>query len=100
MFNFEQHQITPNKFWNRVRDALSTPTQEEEACQAPKPILLNTGDMNKPYAWDPTRIPLQLLRLGNLFIVCVPSELTTMAGRRVRATVMDIVNPLLKEGEQ
>ena len=67
MFNFEQHQITPNKFWNRVRDALSTPTQEEEACQAPKPILLNTGDMNKPYAWDPTRIPLQLLRLGTFY---------------------------------
>jgi hypothetical protein len=26
--------------------ALSTPTKEEIACQAPKPILLNIGDMD------------------------------------------------------
>lgn len=43
MFNFAQGTTTDNPFWNKVRDFLSEPTQEEIDCQAPKPILLNTG---------------------------------------------------------
>lgn len=43
MFGFTQGITTDNPFWNRVRDFLSEPTQEEIDCQAPKPILLNTG---------------------------------------------------------
>ena len=43
MFGFLQGTTTDNPFWNKVRDFLSEPTQEEIDCQAPKPILLNTG---------------------------------------------------------
>jgi neutral ceramidase len=43
MFNFAQGTTTDNPFWNRVRDFLSEPTAEEIACQAPKPIFINTG---------------------------------------------------------
>jgi hypothetical protein len=43
MFNFAQGTTTSNPFWDKVRDFLSEPTQEEMDCQAPKPILLNTG---------------------------------------------------------
>jgi neutral ceramidase len=43
MFNFAQGTTTGNPFWDKVRDFLSEPTQEEVDCQAPKPILLNTG---------------------------------------------------------
>ena len=100
MFDFTQGSTSENPFWNRVTDFLEAPTEAEKKCQAPKPILLNTGDMNKPYAWDPHTIPLQILRVGQLFIVCVPSELTTMSGRRVRATVEEIVKPLLKDGQR
>jgi neutral ceramidase len=99
MFNFEQGTTTGNFFWNKVRNFLNKPTKEEQKCQHPKPILLNTGDMEKPYAWDPSTIPLQILRIGQLFIVCVPSELTTMSGRRVRATIKNIIQPLLEEGQ-
>lgn len=45
MFNFAQGTTTDNPFWNKVRDFLSEPTQEEIDCQAPKPILLNTGEL-------------------------------------------------------
>jgi neutral ceramidase len=100
MFGFEQGTTTGNPFWNKVRDFLEEPTDAEISCQAPKPILLNTGDMEKPYAWDPHTIPLQILRVGQLFIVAVPSELTTMSGRRVRAIVRDIVQPILEEGQK
>lgn len=84
MMNFTQGTTTGNPFWDKVRDFLSTPTEEEIACQEPKPILFNTGDMLKPYAWEPSTLPIQLYRIGNLFIAIPPSEFTTMAGRRLR----------------
>lgn len=91
MFKFHQGETTSNPFWNKVRDFLSEPTLEEIKCQHPKPILLNTGDIEKPYAWDPTTVPLQVFRLGNLFIISVPNEFTTMSGRRLRAAAKKII---------
>jgi neutral ceramidase len=49
------------------------------------------GDVEKPYDWDPEIVPLQILRLGNVFILSVPGELTTMAGRRLRKAVSSIL---------
>eukprot|EP01034_Spumella_vulgaris_P022327 gene22328-28447_t len=91
MFNFAQGTTTDNPFWNRVRDFLSEPTQEEIDCQAPKPIFINTGDIEKPYEWDPKVVPIQILRVGNVFILAVPSEFTTMAGRRLRVAIKKIL---------
>lgn len=91
MLKFTQGTTSGNPFWDKVRDFLSTPTEEEIACQAPKPILFNTGDMYTPYQWDPDHIPLQIFRVGNIFIVAPPSEFTTMAGRRLRNTLKKII---------
>ena len=91
MFNFAQGTTTSNPFWDKVRDFLSVPTEAEIACQAPKPILINTGDITKPYEWDPEVVPMQIIRLGNVFILSVPGELTTMAGRRLRNAVKSIL---------
>lgn len=91
MMNFTQGTTTSNPFWDKVRDFLSTPTEEEIACQSPKPILFNTGDMEKPYQWDPDHLPLQVFRVGNLFIVAPPSEFTTMSGRRLRKAITSII---------
>jgi len=102
MFNFTQGMTTGNPFWNKVRDFLSKPTPEEIKCQHPKPILLNTGDVEKPYEWDPEIVPISILRLGNVFILSQPSELTTMAGRRLRKAVKEILESgnLLAPGQQ
>lgn len=43
MFSFTQGTTTGNKFWDTVSGFLSKPTDEEIKCQAPKPILINTG---------------------------------------------------------
>jgi len=91
MFHFTQGTTSGNPFWDRVRDFLSEPTAEEIACQAPKPILLNTGDVPRPYEWDPKIVPLSIFRIGHIFVVSVPSEFTTMAGRRLRKAMADIV---------
>lgn len=100
MFGFKQHTTTGNAFWDKVSDFLSEPTEREIACQAPKPILLNTGDITIPYEWDPTTIGLQMFKIGNIFIVSVPSEFTTMSGRRARKSLKKIVQDMLPEGEE
>ena len=40
-----------NRFWKLVRNLFKTPSKEQMDCQHPKPILLNTGEMKKPYDW-------------------------------------------------
>lgn len=55
-------------------------------CHAEKPILLIVGE---PTNGEPNIIPMQLFRIGNLAIIGLPWEVTTMAGRRLRQTVLD-----------
>lgn len=86
-FDFNQGDDKGNAFWRLVRDFLKTPNQEQVDCQRPKPILLDTGEMDKPYAWAPSILPVQILRIGQLVILSVPGEFTTMAGRRLRDAV-------------
>ncbi|KAJ3106071.1 hypothetical protein HDU97_007074 [Phlyctochytrium planicorne] len=84
---------TANPILTFVRDLVFTrPSDELLNCQFPKPVLLPTGEATFPYGWQPTILPLQILRIGNgLAIVGFPSEITTMSGRRVRKAVKDIL---------
>jgi len=90
-FNFIQGSNSTNPFWNLVSHFLSKPTQKEIDCHHPKPILLNLEGINFPYPWAAKVVPLQLIRMGRFYMVSVPSELTTMAGRRMRKAVADEV---------
>jgi neutral ceramidase len=87
MFDFTQGQNTSNPFWNVIGGFLSPPSQEQKECHHPKPILLNTGEASLPYSWDPKTVPISVFRIGDLLIISVPCELTTMAGRRLRRAV-------------
>jgi neutral ceramidase len=55
--------------------------------------VLETGTQT-PYPWTPEVLPLQVVTLGNLALVAVPFEMTTMAGRRLRQTVLAQLSPL------
>lgn len=57
-------------------------------CHAEKPILLPIGS---PVNATPQILPFQLIRLGNLAIIGLPWEITTMAGRRLQKTVLDVL---------
>ena len=83
-FAFEQGKKTSNPFWNTIGSFLSVPSDNQRECHHPKPILLNTGEAKRPYAWDPNSVPISLFKIGRLFILSVPCEFTTMAGRRLR----------------
>ncbi|KAL6545260.1 Neutral ceramidase 1 [Orobanche gracilis] len=90
-FDFKQGDDKGNAFWRLVRNLLKTPSKEQVDCQHPKPILLDTGEMKQPYDWAPSILPIQMIRIGQLVILSVPGEFTTMAGRRLRDAVKSVL---------
>jgi neutral ceramidase len=73
---------------------LACPAMEQEYIDghAEKPILAPVGlikILGAPVA--PSILPLQLIKLGSLIIIAHPGEMTTMAGRRMRKTILDIL---------
>lgn len=70
------------------------PQPAYEEGQGAKVILLPLGYMTRnevPIA--PSVLPLQMIKLGTLFLVAHPGELTTIAGIRLRDTVSEILGP-------
>ncbi|MEN6472955.1 MAG: neutral/alkaline non-lysosomal ceramidase N-terminal domain-containing protein [Syntrophaceae bacterium] len=61
-------------------------------CQGVKPVILPTGLMTfnlvKFIPLMPQVLPVQVLKIGNLVIAAQPTEITTMAGRRVKNTLL------------
>ena len=67
-------------------------TEPVKSCQAPKPILFETGSGAPPLQSQIRSVTLALV--GQLAILAVPAEVTTMAGRRLKAAVMDELGEL------
>ena len=89
-FDFKQNSSgdpTVNPLWGAVRKFLHEPSEEQKLCHAPKPILLDVGEIQKPYLWTPNIVDVQLFRVGQLVIIVSPGEATTMAGRRWKASL-------------
>lgn len=58
---------------------------EDYQCQFPKAIAFMADGGIVP--WVPTSLPFQIQRIGDLAIVAIPGEMTTQAGRRLRAMI-------------
>jgi neutral ceramidase len=69
----------------KTQFGLPEPSDACRECQAPKVILFAPGEMDPP--GQSQIIPMTLARIGQLTLVCVPSEVTTMAGRRLRERI-------------
>lgn len=78
-----------NPLWKLVSNLVRKPSAEQQDCHGAKPILLDVGEMEKPYAWAPNRVDVQTLRLGQVLIIVSPCEATTMSGRRWKQAVAD-----------
>ncbi|MES0873748.1 neutral/alkaline non-lysosomal ceramidase N-terminal domain-containing protein [Sinimarinibacterium thermocellulolyticum] len=61
------------------------------SCHAEKPILIPVGP---PASVEPNIVPFQILRIGNLAILGVPWEVTTMAARRLQKTLFEVLAPV------
>lgn len=86
-FNFTQGDTSGNAMWDAVTNFLATPTADDVICHHPKPILLMTGRTSRPYQWTPSILPTQIFTIGDVVIVGLAGEFTTMAGRRVRSQI-------------
>jgi len=65
----------------------------DQDCHAEKPIILPMGRITpQGIPLTPEVLPVQILKIGNLAIVGQPTEITTMAGRRLRDTVYNALN--------
>jgi neutral ceramidase len=70
---------------------LTLDTDQYDACHKEKFSILPVGEVNHFWLFNPdvplvpVNVPLQLVKLGSLALVALPFEVTTMAGRRVRA---------------
>ncbi|MCU0664147.1 MAG: neutral/alkaline ceramidase [Myxococcota bacterium] len=77
-----------SRLWKQATCAVTA-----TSCQTEKPIVLTMGAM-KPSPWTPEVLPIQVITIGNLGLVAVPFEVTTMAGRRLRDTVLSELAPI------
>jgi neutral ceramidase len=88
-FLFEEG-MTKQKAWLDwlIRVVTGAPkwTQAVKDCQHPKPILFESGTGNPPLQSQIHTVTIA--RIGQLVILALPAEVTTMAGRRLRETVM------------
>ncbi|KAI9045794.1 neutral/alkaline ceramidase [Aspergillus affinis] len=103
-FDFSQNSSGPankNPLWYVARAFLHQPSKAQKACQAPKEVLLDVGSIDQPYPWSPNIVDIQVLRVGQLFIIISTSEATTMSGRRWKEAIvksskdtLSVQNPL------
>lgn len=84
-----------NPVWRAARGFVHNPSDEQIACQSPKPILLDVGAAKKPYPWTPNIIDIQVMRVGPLIMIVAPGEATTMAGRRWRSAIASAASSIL-----
>ena len=102
-FDFRQNNPgdpTTNPVWGVVRNLIKKPSAEQSACHAPKPILLDVGEIQNPYPWAPNIVDVQILRVGQLLIIVSPGEATTMAGRRWQNAIAAEAKALSLTGER
>jgi len=92
-FDFKQNENDTdpniNPVWSVVGGLLHEPSEEQRACQDPKPILLDVGNTHAPYDWAPDIADIQSFRVGQMFFIISPGEATTMSGRRWKKAVID-----------
>ncbi|MFF8744622.1 neutral/alkaline ceramidase [Streptomyces californicus] len=58
-------------------------------CQYPKASLIPTGLLSNVLPVTPKRLPLQIMKIGELHLVAAPGEFTIASGLRVRRTVAE-----------
>ncbi|MEU0098382.1 neutral/alkaline ceramidase [Streptomyces sp. NPDC006267] len=58
-------------------------------CQYPKASLIPTGLLSEIHPVTPKRLPLQIMKIGELHLVAAPGEFTITSGLRVRRTVAE-----------
>ncbi|EPS44778.1 hypothetical protein H072_1204 [Dactylellina haptotyla CBS 200.50] len=89
-----------NPVWKVVSSLLKAPGPDQKACQWPKPILLDVGEIHFPYEWTPNIVDIQMLRVGQFIAIVSPGEATTMGGRRWKEAVAKASTDIIPSGSE
>lgn len=80
-----------NPLWDTLSARLVYPLAPRlRDAQAPKGLCLPAGPVNRVRPMVQERLPVQLLRIGPLYLIGLPAEITIVAGLRLRRTVAAI----------
>jgi neutral ceramidase len=60
--------------------------------QAPKGVVVPGGLLNRLVPLAQQRVPVQLVRIGSLYLLTIPGEATIVAGLRLRRTVASVLD--------
>lgn len=94
---FPTFQEGENPLWDTISDSIVYAVSPELAdCQAPKDIFVPVGGLNQIYPWVAERLPVQLVRIGALYLIGIPGEVTITAGLRLRRTVAEAMGADLR----
>ena len=75
---------------------LQSPSEELRKCQSPKAILFPMGE-TKPIPSLPQILPYGLVLLGDLSVLVLPHEVTTMSSRRLKKEVSSVLGTKVSE---
>jgi neutral ceramidase len=76
-----------NPFFEGISRRLYRRSPALEAVQSPKDLAIPVGLLH----WSQERFPVQLVRIGSLYLVCLPFEVTIVSGLRIRRRVAEVL---------
>ncbi|MDX6278283.1 MAG: neutral ceramidase, partial [Nocardioidaceae bacterium] len=76
-----------NPFFERISRRLYRRSPDLAEVQSPKDLAIPVGLLG----WSQERFPLQLVRIGSLYLVCLPFEVTIVSGLRIRRRVAEVL---------
>lgn len=76
-----------NPFFDRISQRLYRRSPGLAATHAPKDMAIPVGLLR----WSQERFPVQLVRIGSLYLICLPFEVTIVSGLRLRRAVATIL---------
>jgi len=88
---FRQGQGSNPLFDRLSRGVVYRLSAEIRDAQAPKAIVLPGGMLNNLISLVQETVPVQLLRIGQLYLIGIPGEVTITAGLRMRRAVASVV---------
>ncbi|CCK62771.1 neutral ceramidase [Mycobacterium canetti] len=80
-----------NPFWDKLSGAIYWLAKPVGAVHAPKGLVVPAFLLNRIQPFVQEIVPVQLVRLGRLYLIGIPGEPTIVAGLRLRRTVASIV---------
>jgi neutral ceramidase len=86
-----------NPFWDRLSGAVYRFARSLGKVQAPKAIVVPAHLLSRMHPFIQEIVPVQLVRVGRLYLIGIPGEPTIVAGLRLRRTVAPIVGAELAD---